>query len=156
MLTDYNDALYKLDSLSVHVMLNEVVKRLVPEARVKSRFELVLGRHNIRADDKAPVWLVINYEGVWNDNGTEIASEIENENENVREPTLSYVAVMSVQQEVTIERKNDWRRTAAIVWQKLACGYSDRSIAEEVLMRDVEAMAESFAANYSTVQEKIK
>ena len=135
-----DDALYKLDSINVQVFLNDAVKKVLSEDRVKNKFELILRQHNIVLDEKAPVWLEVAYEGLWDKNGV----------------VLTYAPRMRLQQAVTIGRKGDLRRTIATVWQEGAYGYAGSQVVEEAILKDVEAKAESFANRFLNVQAKTK
>jgi len=140
MLTSADDALFSLDSLRVQVFLNDAVKKVVSEDRIKNKIELILRQHNIPLDDKAPVTLIVAYEGLWNES----------------QVVLTYSANLKLQQVVMIGRKGELRHGLATVWEQGAYGYAGSKIAEDSILKDTEAKAESFANRYLNIQNKPK
>jgi hypothetical protein len=140
MLTTIDEALYKLDSVAVRVFVNDAVKKVVTEDRLKNKFELILRKQNIRLDDKAQVWLDLNYEGFWDKD----------------EITLYYSPQMRLRQVATIIRHGDFRRASVIVWQDAGLGFAGKKVVEEAILSDVEQRAEAFANKYLAIQDTNK
>jgi len=133
-----DEVFYKLESVAVTVLLNDAVKKVVSEDRVKNKFELILRQHSIRLEEKAPVWLSVAIEGLWDKD----------------EIRLTYTPSMSLEETVTIGRKGDLRRVLASTWRKGSYGYAGKTVAEKAIMDSVEAMAESFANKFLATRDK--
>lgn len=140
MLTSADEALFSLNSLRVQVFLNDAVKKVVSEERIKNKFELILRQHNIPLDDKAPVALIVAYEGLWNEN----------------EVVLTYSDKLKLQQLVMIGRDGELRHGLATVWEEGGYGYAGSKVAEDSILKSTEAKAESFANRYLNSQKKSK
>ncbi|MEN9676132.1 MAG: hypothetical protein RIS76_2028, partial [Verrucomicrobiota bacterium] len=85
-----DEVFYKVDSVAVTVGLNDAIKKIVSEDRIKNKFELILRKHSIRLDENAPVWLSFSVEGLWDKD----------------EVRLTYTPLMSLDEFVIIGRKN--------------------------------------------------
>jgi hypothetical protein len=124
-----DDALYKLDSIDVHVTVDDAVKRVVSEERVRDKFELVLRSHNIRLEEKSPAFLLVYCEGVWSQNA----------------PLLTYTVSADLGQTVTIDRDGDLRHGLGTLWTCGSFGHAGSEVAEREILSSVDQMAERFA-----------
>lgn len=133
-----DEVFYKVESVAVSVLMNNAVKKVVSEDRVRNKFELVLRQHNIQLDEKAPVLLEVAIEGLW-------------DKDDIR---LTFTRSIGLVEHVTIGRKSDLRQTLATTWDESSFGYAGKAVAEKAIMDSVEAMAESFANKFLASRDK--
>ena len=133
-----DEVFYKMETVKVAVFLNDAVKKVVTEDRVKNKFELILRKHNIRLDDNASVWLGVTIEGLWNKD----------------EIILTYTPAMSLTEGFVVARNGDLRRVIATTWSEGKYGYAGKNVAESAIVSLVEEMAESFANRFLATSDK--
>jgi hypothetical protein len=134
-----DDALYKLDSVNIQVSLNDAIKKMVSEDRVRNKFELILRKHGVKIDENAVVSVYIMIEGLWS-----------------KQPVafLVYTPRIQLNQFVVVARNGDLRRVLATVWQKGSYGFAGSQVAEGAILESVQSMGEEFANKYLAAQEK--
>jgi hypothetical protein len=134
-----DDALYRLDSVQVTVSLNDAVKKLVSEDRVKNKFELILREHGVKIDDRAIVMLNLSIEGLWSKSPVTF---------------LVYTPRLQLDQTVVVARKGDFRKAGATLWERGSYGFVGTQMAEGAILKSVESLGEEFANKYLAAQEK--
>ena len=120
-----DDALYKLDSVRIQVSLNDAVKKVVSEDRVRNKFELILRKHGVKIDENAFVSLYVSIEGLWS-----------------KDPL------------VVVGRKGDLRQVVATLWERWSYGFAGSQVAEGAILESAESMGEEFANKYLAAQQK--
>lgn len=136
-----DDALYKLDAVQVGVSVDDAIKKLVSEERVRNKFELILRKDGIKIDQKAPVFLNLTVEGLWS-KGTMAF--------------LVYTPRIQLQEVVVVGRKGDMRQVVATLWERGSYGFAGRQVAEDAILKSVESLGEEFANKYLAAQQKDK
>jgi hypothetical protein len=134
-----DDALYRLDSVQVAVSLNDAVKKLVSEDRVKNKFELILRKHGVKIDDRATVILTLTIEGLWSKSPVVF---------------LVYTPRIQLNQTVVVARNGDFRQAVATLWEKGSYGFAGSQVAEGAILESVESLGEEFANKYLAAQQK--
>jgi hypothetical protein len=136
-LSDRKQVLRNIGSVSVHVVMEDQVREVISEERLKNKLELYLRKYNITIDDKAThmLWFTVN--GGW-----------------VREKTgLFFSSEMSLREFVVFERQNGMYRSAADTWNDSTVGFAGKIYAEKGILDSFESKAESFANAYLAAQQ---
>lgn len=134
----FDDALYKLETIRVEVFLNDEVKKVVSEDRVRNKFELILRKHGIKIDEKSPVSVNVSIDGLWNENSK----------------FLVYTPRIELDQVVVVGRSGDFRKVIATLWKMGSYGFAGRQVVEGAILADVESLGEGFANKYLAAQAK--
>jgi hypothetical protein len=136
-----DDVLCKLDSVQIAVSLNDAVKKLVSEDRVRNKFELILRKHGVKIDQRGGVLVTLSIEGLWS-----------------REPVafLVYTPRIQLDESVVVGREGDFWRVIATVWEKGSYGFAGTRVAEGAILDSVESLGEEFANKYLAAQQKDK
>lgn len=132
-----------LNSMAVHVEMNEDAKDILSEQRVKDKFELTLRRHgvplsdfsnpyNLLSDFSTNPYIFLNVESVWNDAKT-IA--IFNISVSLREPLIFYRGQKPYKHFVTL-------------WGQYNYGSAGKRVAKEAFLEFIEERAERVANLY--------
>jgi len=136
-----DDTLTGIGSLSVSVQLNDAVKKVVSEDRIKNKFELVLRRHNVTLREKGEdAYLNLAIDGLWSEDGNR----------------LTYTSEVRVSQGVAAPRRDGFRAMMGTVWREGSYGYAGKSTAEKAILDQLEEKAESFANKFLAAQQKAK
>jgi hypothetical protein len=134
-----DDALYKLDAVRVFVSVDNAIKKLVSQERIKNKFELILRRDGINIDEKAPVFLDLTIEGLWSNGSVRF---------------LVYTPRIKLGEVVVVGRKGDMRQVPATLWERGSYGFAGQQVAEGEILKAVEQLAEEFANKYLAAQQK--
>lgn len=132
------EALFKIESVRVGVLLGDAIQKVVSEDRVKNKLELRLRALNIRPDDDAYVTLWVSFTGVW-------------DKDDIR---LSYKQSIELRESVVVARKGDFRSLSATFWNEGSVGFAGKNVAEKAILDGVEAMVESFANKLLALRDK--
>jgi hypothetical protein len=136
-----DEALYKLDSVSIRVSLNEAIKKVVSEGRVRNKFELILRKHGVKIDENSFVSLYVSIGGLWSKDPVEF---------------LVYTPRIQLVESVVVSRTGDLRYVPAALWEKGSYGFAGSHVAEGAILESVESLGEEFANKYLAAQEKDK
>jgi hypothetical protein len=133
-----DDALYKLDSVSIEVNIKPAIEQAVSADQLKRQYEQALRRNGVQVDSDSSYLLGINYDGFW----------IENENR------LVYGVYLELYDSVTIERQGDIRRTYAIVWVHNYLGSILENEAQQRILSNAETNAAVFGRKWTSISER--
>lgn len=135
-----DEALYKLDSIKVQVSLNDAVKKVLSEDRVRNKFELILRKSGVKLDDKARAHLNLTIEGLWEK----------------EQSFLVYTPRIELDEFVVVGRKGDFRRILATLWREGSYGFAGSKVAEGAILESVDSLGERFANRFLAEQDKSK
>jgi hypothetical protein len=146
LIQNRGDALYKLDSVAVLVSLDDAVKKVVSEDSIRTKFELILRKYGVKIEENAVAPLELNIAGVWQEEG--IRGQV----------IFPYIARVDLFETVVVNRRGDFRRVVASVWNEAFVGFraGDRTQVERSILDAVESLGERFANAYLAAQGKGK
>ena len=128
-----NDLLKGIEAFRVSVYLDDAMKEVVSEYRVKNKFELFLRSHGIKIQDEAVELLEFKAEGAWSDESkTYMATSYTID---VSEPYIFY-------------RDPKWKQVYAVPWKIGTFGAAGKDKVEEQVLGNVETKAEAFVNAY--------
>jgi len=136
--TDQKQLFRNVGSVDVHVFLNDPVKSIISEDRIKNKLELILRRNNITIDNNSLHSLWLSVEGTWLE----------------EKVGLSYIMKIDFRTPVLVERQLFMYRSTADIWSKGSIGFAGKSVVEKALIDGVENEAEAFANAYLSEQKK--
>ena len=140
MVASYDEVFYGIESFKIAIALDDVVKKVISEDRVKNKLELALRRNGISVDPDSDYNLNYTVSGLWNKDGI----------------VLSYSYNLSVMETITFARNGDLRRYPVDVWQRSGTGYAGKNLAEKAMLDGVDEAGDDFSIRFLRVMDKEK
>jgi len=137
----YGQLLFGMKDVQVIYTLSDIVKKVVSEDEVKSKFELTLRRNNITISPNSSNQVVVNVAGFW---GVPPISEA----------ILTHDISVDVCEYQTLRRGEQIHKAFISVWHRNFYGFVGRDNANKYLLENVEKQAEIFANDFLSANPK--
>ena len=137
---DLDEVFYGIKNFKTKIALNDTVKKVVSEDKLRNKFELILRRNGISIDPESPYFLIFSVRGFWDPD----------------EIRLTYTCDLKLLEIVTLYRNNDLRRTAVYTWRTSRYGHAGKAVIEKAMLENIESYAEELSIKYLKIMEKEK
>lgn len=121
-----------LNSIEVHVTMNEDAKDILSEQRAKDKFELTLRRYGVPLSNWSNPHLSLGIEALWNENKI----------------FVSYVLGVELRESIIFYRNNKPHKRFVTLWKYSSYGYAGKDVAREGFLGYIEEKAERVANLY--------
>ena len=122
-----------LNSIEVHVTMNEDAEDILSEQRAKDRFELTLRRYGVPLANSANLYyLLLSIDALWNEDKI----------------FASYVLGVELRESIIFYRDNKPHKRFVTLWKDSSYGYAGKDVAREGFLGYIEEKAERVANLY--------
>ena len=133
LIADEKTCFSGLNSIEVHVTMNENAEEIFSKQRAKDKFELTLRRYGVPLANFAnPYYLLLSIDALWNEDKI----------------FASYVLGVELREPIIFYRDNKPHRSFVTLWKDSSYGYAGKDVAREAFLRYIEEKAERVANLY--------
>ncbi len=129
-----------LNSIEVHVTMNEAAEDILPEQRAKDKFELTLRRYGVPLSNSAnPYYLLLIIDALWNEDKI----------------FASYVLGVELRESIIFYRDNKPHKRFVTLWRDSSYGYAGKDVARKGFLGYIEEEAEQAAKVLITMRNEV-